>query len=59
MPARLCMVGLAWTVGINRLEVYNSSWGPVMLWLDEHARAPFHRIVDRNTFEDTKANIPI
>ena len=61
MPERLCMVGLAWTVSVSmdRLEVYNSSWSSVMLLLNKHVRAPFYRIIDRNTFKDTKANVTL
>ena len=51
------MVGLSWTVGIDRLEVDHPTGTSVTLRGDEHPGTPGDRGFDRHPLEDTQADI--
>ena len=53
------MVGLSLTVSIDGLEVHHTPGATITLGCDEHPGAPLHGGVDRDTFKDTKADIPL
>ena len=52
-------MGLPGAVVINRLVVYHSSWGPIMLGGDDHTGTPAGGLVHRHSLQHTEPDVPI